>query len=455
MSKKFLWLLSTVSVLSTNVYASDIFEAMGQAYSNNPNLQAQRAYLRAVDENVAIAKSGYRPTLSLQGDYSDSHIHNDLDALDQNINDGYEKSVSAVVSQPIFNGFSTRNSVKAADETVKAEQSNLSNVEQQILLQASTAYLNVLCDEAIVDLQINNENLLKKQLDETRVRFNVGEVTRTDVAQAEARYAEAGSARIAAEGNLAASKAVYAQVIGAKPDKLSEPQRIATLFPKSLDEALRYAQGNNYALKAAKNALNAQKYTVDANTGALLPKVTFQAQAVRSKAEAGIYPKDQDTNSFVWGVNMTVPLYTAGADHAKIRQSKYQKWQAQEGVLSAQRDMLSSVKSNWEYMVSNKSRIDADKEQVRAYAIALDGVRQEEALGNRTVLDVLNAYQYLLNANVEEVQARRDYYISGMQLLASMGKLTAKDLNLSVKLYDAKKHSEETSGKWISLSVDK
>jgi TolC family type I secretion outer membrane protein len=455
MRKSFLFLLSTVSILTTNVYAGDIFEAMGSAYSNNPNLQAQRAALRAVDENVAIAKSGYRPNLSLQGDYTDSHIHNDLDALDQNINDGYEKSVSAVVSQPIFNGFSTRNSVKAADEAVKSGQSTLSDVEQQILLQASTAYLNVLCDEAIVDLQKNNEKLLKKQLDETLVRFKVGEVTRTDVAQAQARYAEAGSDRIAAEGNLAASEAVYLQVIGTKPEKLSEPEKLSTLFPASLDEAMNYAKDNNYALKAAKSALNAQKYTVDANTGALLPQVSFQAAATRSKAEAGIYPKDQDTNSFAWGVNMTVPLYSAGADRAKIRQSKYQKWQAQEGVLSAQREMNSSVQSNWEYMVANKSRIEADKEQIKAYAIALDGVRQEEALGNRTVLDVLNAYQYLLNANVAEVQARRDYYISGMQLLASMGKLTAKDLNLSVKLYDAEKYSDQTRGKWLSLSVDK
>lgn len=451
MKKTFLLTLLAVSALTSNTEAATIFEAMGSAYTNNPTLQAQRAYLRAVDENVAIAKSGFRPTVSLQGSYSDSHAHNDVYPV---TTDGYDESVSAVVSQPIFNGFSTWNSVKAADSTVRAEQSNLYNVEQQVLLEASTAYLNVLRDESIVELQVNNEKLLKKRMEETKERFNVGEVTRTDVSQAEARYSQARSDRIAAEGNLAASKAVYIQVIGAEPNNLEEPVGIAEMFPKSMEEAISYARNNNYGLKAAKSDLNAKIYTVSANTGALLPQVNFTASAVRGQTR-DLETKDPETNSFTWGVNMTVPLYDAGENRARIRQSKYQKWQAQEAVLKAEREMISSVSSNWEYMVSNQAKIASVKDQIRAYAIALDGVQQEEALGNRTVLDVLDAYQYLLNSNVEEVEARRDYYVSGMQLLLSMGKLTAKDLNLSVNLYDAEKYSKETRGKWLSLSVDK
>ena len=291
-------------------------------------------------------------------------------------------------------------------------------------------------------------------MEETKERFNVGEVTRTDVAQSEARYSQARSDRIAAEGNLAASKAVYIQVIGQSPENLEEPVGIADMFPKSMEEAISYARNNNYALKAAKSALNAQVYTVAANTGALLPQINFEATAARGQ-EQYYGGQDPETNSFEWGVNMTVPLYDAGADRAKIRQSKYQKWQAQETVLEAERAMMSSVSSNWEYMVSNQAKIASVKDQIRAYEIALDGVQQEEALGNRTVLDVLDAYQALLNSNVEEVQARRDYYVSGMQLLLSMGKLTAKDLNLAVNLYDAEKYSDETRGKWLSISVDK
>jgi len=451
MKKNFLLMLLTMTTLSTNALAADIFEAMGSAYTNNPTLQGQRAYVRAVDENVAIAKSGYRPTLALQGSYADAHVHNDV--TDIATGDGYNHSVAAVVSQPLFSGFSTRNTVKAADNRVKAEQSNLYNVEQQILLEASTAYLNVLRDQSIVNLQKNNENLLKKRMDETKARFDVGEVTRTDVSQSEARYSQARSDRIAAEGNLAASVAEYTKVIGQEPQNLEEPTGIAELFPKSMDDAINYARNNNYALKAAKSALKASVYTVAANTGALLPQVNFEASAARGRYESEV-TKDPETNSFTWGVNLTVPLYNAGESRARIRQSKYQKWQAQEAVLEAERNMISSVSSNWEYMVSNQAKISSVQDQIKAYAIALDGVQQEEQLGNRTVLDVLDAYQALLNSNVEEVRARRDYYVSGMQLLLSMGKLTAKDLKLAVNLYDTEKYSKQTRGKWLSLSAD-
>lgn len=448
--KKTLLFGCVCALVSFQSEAATLFEALGDAYTHNPNLMADRAYLRSVDENVALAKAGYRPNISLNGNYSDSHVHNDV----MKANDGYSKNISANLSQSIFSGFSTLNSVKAADQRVKAEQSNLYNAEQQILLQASSAYLDVLRDESIVKLQKNNEKLLQKRLEETRERFNVGEVTRTDVSQAEARHSAAISERIAAEGNLAASKAVYIQIIGTTPQDLEEPEGLKELFPASIDGALEYARDNNYGLKAAKSALNAQVYTVAANTGALLPSVNFNAEAARAKNESA-QTKDPETNSFVWGVNMNVPLYSAGETSAKIRQSKYLKWQAEENVLAAERDMISAVSSNWEYMVSNKARITSVKDQIRAYAIALDGVQQEEALGNRTVLDVLDAYQELLNSNVEEVRAWRDYYVSGLQLLASMGKLTAKDLNLNVEFYDAEKHSAKTRNKWISLSVEK
>ena len=414
--KKSIIALSAILLMSFDARAASIFDAMADAYQHNPTLQGQRAYLRSVDDNVAIAKSGYRPSIYLNGNYTDTHAHNDVVP----VNDGYRKSVAAVLSQPIFNGFSTFNSVRAADKSVEAEQSNLANVEQEILLAASTAYLDVLRDESIVNLQKNNEKLLKKRLDETRERFNVGEVTRTDVSQAEARHSAAISDRIAAEGNLAASKAVYVQIVGTSPDGLQEPTNLSDFFPKNQDEALKYAYDNNYNLKAAKSNLDAQTYTVAANNGALLPQVSFDA-----------------TNSFEWGVNMNIPLYNSGETRARIRQSKYRKWQAAENVMAAERDMISTVTSSYEYMIANESRLKSVKDQIRAYAIALDGVQQEEALGNRTVLDVLDAYQSLLNSNVEEVRARRDYYVSGMALLLSMGKLTAKDLGLNVEFYDA------------------
>ncbi len=442
-------MVATAMSLSGNASAQNLFEALSQTYNTNPTLQAQRAYLRSIDENVAIAKSGYRPTVALVGSYSDANRNSDILAQD---GASKETSMGATISQPVFSGFSTVNSVKAADRYVRAEQNNLYNVEQDVFLQASTAYLDVLRDTAIVDLQKNNEKLLKKRLDETQQRFNVGEVTRTDVSQAKARYSQAKSDRIASEGNLEASKATYIQIIGSAPENLETPRPLRDFLPQSYEDALNIAMSNNYTIKQAKELLKSKGYEVYANTGALLPQVSLEGSATKNKLDGDNYSGKPETDNYQWGVNMTIPLYNAGESRAKIRQSKYQKWQAQEAVLEAERNVKSVVSSAWEYMKANESKIKAIQDQVKANEIALDGVQKEEALGNRTILDVLDAYQELLNSNVNEVTARRDYYVSAMSLLLSMGKLTAKDLKLGVDLYDAKKYYKETKDKWFSLN---
>ena len=452
MKKTFLSVLLIASALSGTANAQSIFEALSSAYNTNPTLQAQRAYLRAVDENVAIAKSGYRPNIYLQGSYTDADVDSNIAPKNQ---DNTKTSLAAKVSQPLFNGFSTVNGVKSADSLVRSEQNNLYNVEQQVFLEASTAYLDVVKNTAIVDLQKNNEKLLKKRLDETKERFNVGEVTRTDVSQAQARYSKAISDRIASEGDLEASKAVYTRIIGENPGKLNYPSDIRELLPKNFNDALDYTRVNNYSIKRAKELLNSKTYDVAANNGSLLPTVTLDGEVSKNKTSGDMYDENPEIDNVQWGVNMKVPLYSAGETRAKIRQSKYQKWQAQEQVMEAERQAVSDVTSSWEYMMSNKAKIKSIKDQVKANEVALDGVQKEEALGNRTILDVLDAYQELLNSNVEEVKARRDFYVSGMSLLLSMGKLTAEELKLNVDLYDAKKYYKETRGKWLSLSVDK
>ena len=448
-------MLATALSLSGTARAQNIFEALSETYNTNPTLQAQRAYLRSIDENVAIAKSGYRPTISLDGSYGETKSNVDSDRGAYRVGDGdsHTGSVAARISQPVFSGFSTVNSVKAADSQVRAEQNNLYNVEQNIFLQAATAYLDVYRDTAIVELQKNNEKLLKKRLDETQQRFNVGEVTRTDVSQAQARYSQAKSDRIASEGNLEASKATYTQIIGSKPEKLEDPAQIRDFLPKNYEEALNVAMENNYSIRQAKHMLDSQTYTVYANTGALLPQVSLDGSVskVDSDSNQSIYG-DITTDNVEWGVNMSIPLYDAGENRAKIRQSKYQKWQAQEQVLEAQRSVQAVVSQAWEYMISNASQIKALKDQIKANEIALDGVQKEEALGNRTILDVLDAYQELLNSNVSEVTARRDYYVSVMNLLVSMGKLTAEDLKLGVDIYNPKKFYKETRDKWLALN---
>ena len=223
--------------------------------------------------------------------------------------------------------------------------------------------------------------------------------------------------------------------------------------PDNWKETLALANGIRYA----KDLLNSRTYNVAANNGALLPSITLDGSATTSKGDAsnnGLYNRDTKVDEVQWGVNMNIPLYTAGETRAKIRQSKYQKWQAQELVLEAERQAISDVTSAWELMTSNRAQIKSIQDQVKANEIALDGVQKEEALGNRTILDVLDAYQELLNSNVNEVKARRDYYVAAMQVLLSMGKLTAENLKLNVELYEPKKFYKETRDKWLSLSID-
>lgn len=449
MKKSFLGTLILAVLTITNASAETIFEAMSSAYDTNPVLHGERAASGAVNEDAAAARSGFRPTVALQGGYTDSHTR----STGGPTVDGHGKNYGGAIKQPLFNGFSTYNSVKAADNAAKAELNNLYNVEQTILLQAATAYLDVVRDEAIVNLQKNNERLLKKQLDETLARFDVGEVTRTDVAQSRASYAQAQSDLVLAQGNLAISQANYLDIVGHQPDKVAFPENLAKLFPTNYAAARQYAAENNYGLKAAKKALKAAEYNVNSKTGGLLPEVSFTASNFKNKAST-INGNNFTTRNTEYTVDMSIPLYEAGATRAAIRKSKYQRWQAEEDLRAAVNAVELGVTSGWEMMQTSKANISSIREQIKASAIALEGTQKEEALGNRTVLDVLNAYQALLFSQVSEVEARHDYYVSGLQLLQAMGKLTARQLDLKVNYYNAKENYYNTRGKWLSLSID-
>jgi len=449
MKNKFVFCLLLATIISGQAYATTLAEALKSAYETNPALEGQRAALRAIDENMAIAKSGYRPTMSVSGQYKDVHANNNV----VKVQDGYSRSLSANLVQPIFRGFKTVNSMKSADSYIRAEQNNLYNTEQDVILATATAYLDVMRDDAIVKLRTNNENLLKKRMEETNQRYNVGELTRTDVSQAKARYSAAKSERIASEGNLLASKANYKEVVGEEAGDLVEPTWLPEFFPTDFEAAKQEALENNYSVQYAKHLLAYKDYEIKNNIGDLLPSVNLNANATRGTEESYTH-KDPTTNSAYVGVSLDVPLYAGGASRAKIRKSKYEKWQAQDMVQQAERAAISAVTSSWEYMNANKAKIASVKDQIQAYEVALDGVRKEESLGNRTVLDVLDAYQDLLNSQVEEVSALRDYYVSGLQMLASVGKLTAENLKLDVELYQPKKYYKETRDKWLSLSVD-
>jgi len=312
----------------------------------------------------------------------------------------------------------------------------------------------VVRDEAIVRLQKNNERLLKKQLDETRERFRVGELTRTDVAQSESSFSQATAGRIGAEGTLQMSKAVYLQVVGRQPINLSEPENIHMFLPATFPEALAQAENRNYGVLRARKNLESKDYAVKANYGPLLPQINASAEAAKAKTDPrNAAFNDTTVDSVEFGATLSIPLYDAGMNRAVIRQSKYAKWQAHEQVMSAERAAISGVTSYWESMVANDAMIVAMMDSVRANQIALEGVKKEQTLGNRTIFDVLSAYQTLLDSQVNVVLAKREYYLSALQVMQSMGKLTAKDLNLNVELYNAKKHYKETRGRWLSTSV--
>lgn len=448
--KRTFFLFVLALMMCANAKAETIFEAMSEAYNSNPTLHGKRALSGAVNEDAAAARSGFRPTIGIGAQYADTHARR----TGTNTVDGYSKGYNANVKQSLFKGFQTYNAVKAADNAAKAEINDLYDVEQTVLLSAATAYLDVVRDEAIVNLQKNNEKLLKKQLDETIARFDVGEVTKTDVAQSRASYAQARSELMLAEGNLAVSKANYLNIIGMEVGNVQFPENLAKMFPEKYDEALTYASENNYALKAAQKSLKAAKYDVSGKKGALLPEVTFTAGRGKSTVSSH-NGRNMTTNNTEYVVDMSIPLYTGGATRAAIRKSKYKKWAAEENLRAAESAVEFGVTNGWEMMQTAKSNISAIKEQVKASAIALQGTQKEEALGNRTVLDVLNAYQTLLFSQVNEVKARHDYYVSGLQLLQAMGKLTAKKIGLNVDYYDAEKNYQNTKGKWLTLSIDK
>lgn len=451
MNKKLLLIASLSAFICANAEADTIYDAMSEAYTSNPTLHGQRAVSGAANEDAASARSGFRPNISLNGNYQDAHVRE----TGSKTVDGYQKGYNGSVTQSLFSGFQTYNAVKAADSAAKAGIQDLYAVEQSVLLNASVAYLDVMRDEAIVRLQKNNERLLKKQLDETLARFDVGEVTRTDVAQSRASYAEAQSDVISAEGNLAVSKATYLQIVGKEPVNLQNPAAITKMFPTRFDEAMNYARSNNYSLLSAKKQLDSASYAVSGNKGALLPEVSFTASTGKNTQSNHHTPKNPSTTSTQYSLDMNVPFYAGGATRAKIRKSKYQKWQAQEGVLEAERAVVAGVTSYWQSMQTNKSNITSIQAQIKASAIALEGTQKEEALGNRTVLDVLNAYQTLLTSQVNEVKALHDYYVSGLQLMQTMGKLTAKKMALNVKYYDAEGNYQNTKKKWLTLSIDK
>jgi outer membrane protein len=428
--------------------AESLDDALAAAYVNNPTLQAARAQLRQTDEQVPQALSNWRPTVDIQSQIGASWENNVIDGSADQDGTREPKSVALGVTQPIYRGGRTVAQRDQAENLVLAGRAQLLSTEQQVLLDAVTAYGNVLRDLAVLDLTKNNQEVIAEQLNATRERFDVGEVTRTDVSQAESRLAQAMADRIQAEGNLTSSRAVYRQVIGTLPGKLEVPDLPGGL-PSGEEEAIALSENNPdvtqvvYLERAARDG-------TDVVFGELLPEVSLVGQV---GADDEFSSEDRSSTSAQILAQVSIPLYQAGNVESRVRESKQLTAQRRQQLDEARRQATQLATTAWQVQETARAQIESFQAQVEATKTALDGVEQEQQVGLRTVLDVLDAQQEVLTAQVNLVQARRDHLVAAYATLGAIGKLTAADLQLAVEIYDAEKHYREVRDKWWGLNA--
>lgn len=426
-------------------------DALVKAYQGNPTLKSERARLRASDEGVPQALSGWRPTVSVSGSYGVQRSDSTTNGPANKVADVTEPLTgSLTVSQNIYRGGRTVAATESAENTVKADRARLSAAEQTVLLGAVTAYADVVRDQAVVELNINNERVLERQLEATRDRFRVGEVTRTDVSQAESRLSRASADRIAAEGSLTDSRAAYENVVGEPPGVL-QPAKPLESLPVSLQEAVAAAKRGNFGVLQARYVEMAAKSGVREIVGELLPTLSVDG-SMATNHETSTDRSENQTVSVI--ARVSVPLYASGSVTSRVRAAKQTVSQRRDELNQAVRDAIEDATEAWQVLQTGRAQIRAFSAAVTAAKIALEGVREEANVGSRTVLDVLDAEQELLDARVGLVRARRDELVATYQLREAIGDATAANLGLPVEIYDVEKHYREVRGKWWGLNAD-
>ena len=431
--------------LAGSASAETIEGALAKAYQNNPQLNAQRAAVRATDEGVSQALSGYRPTVSITGtigeQFSSSSAPNSTGAVTP-------RTVGVTANQTIFNGFQTSNRTRQAEQQVLSAREGLRVLVLTVLLNAATSYMDVLRDTANLEVQRSNVRVLDETLGQTRERFRVGEVTRTDIAQAEAQLAAGQSAVLTAQSALATSRANYRQVIGVEPVNLAPGAPVDRFSPRTLPTAIAQAAVENPNVTAAMYGIDVAFLQVKINEGALYPVFAVQASAQQSAM-----PQLGTASQFAASVNGTlmVPIYQGGQEYSLIRLSKE--------TLGQQRLSLDQVKDQtrqqtiqaWAQMEAAKAQVRSAQSQVVASEAALNGVRAEARIGERTTLDVLNAQQALVNARVALVTAQHDRVVASYAVLAATGRLAPQVLGLPTEVYDPGVHYHQVRDAWIGL----
>jgi outer membrane protein len=424
-------------------------EALAATYANQPALQAERAKLRATDENVPQALSGWRPTVTMAGTAGWGDGKSALSAGAASIRtDRLIGTAQATLSQPIYTGGKTQANVNRAKNQVMAERANLITQEQTSFTNAVNAYVGVIQAQQLLALNINNEQVLAKQLQATNDRFRVGEITRTDVAQAEAALAGATAQRQQAEGNLQTARGTFQQVIGYyPPGDLIEPQPLA-LPVKNEQEALATAANNNPQVIAALFNDAAAKDAVDVAFSQLMPQVSLVGQA--SEAKNSTLPRSE-VNGYTALVQLSVPVYQGGAEYSAVRQARQGAQQTTRLIDDARRTAVQNAVQAWETLAAAKASAQSTRQQIKANEVALEGVEREAIVGSRTTLDVLNAQQALLNSQTTLVQNLAQVVTASYAVGSSIGRLTARDLHLPVPLYDETAYYNAVKNKWVGL----
>lgn len=437
--------------------AETLMEAMAHAYATNPRLAAARAELRAADEAVPQALSGWRPTVQLTGNVTRNKTTTQIvgnvgagavTTSGRTLRTSHDGAVQ--FTQPLFSGFGTVAGVRAAKNSVKAARATLLSNEQSVMLDAASSYMGLLQAMAVLDLRNNNVSVLTRQLEATQDRFEVGEITRTDVAQSEARLAGAVALRIQAQGDMEVARAAYERVIGLTPGSLETPGPFEGL-PADLEVAIDNALAANPTYKAADFSSRAAEENIAVSRSSLLPKVNLEGQAAKGWDTVA---DQSEVESLTARVTFVVPLYQGGAAYSQLRQAKQQAAQSRLNADLARLQVREAAISAWQDYQTAGASTNSLQEQIRAAEIALEGVQREAEVGSRTVLDVLDAEQELLDARVSLVQAETSEVLAALSLLASQGRLTAQSLGLDVAVYDPEAYYRDVKNDWFGASID-
>ena len=422
------------------------------AYETNPELDAAREGQKATDEGVAQAEANWRPTINLQGSYGYEtlSVGSGFGNAPAQTLGSHPVTAGVQLTQNVYRGGRTAAEISKAKALVRSGVAQLSLSEEGVLLDAVTAYMNLVRDDTTVHYRQANVTALQQQLDASEEEFKVGELTRTDVAQSRARLADAQADLVNAQGQSGVSRSNFEHVIGRPAETLEQNPPLPKL-PSTQDQAVAISMHENPAITAAVESEKAAEYAVTDAVGALLPTVTLNAQyqlsqdSLESTEGTGV----QHITSVVGQV--TIPIYQGGAEDSAVRQAKDQRSQAEIEIADTQRQTVAAAQTAWQAYTVAKGSIASDEIAVKANQEAFEGVKAEQQVGSRTVLDVLNAQQELLNAQVALVSAQRDAQVAAYQLLSALGWLTAKKLALKVQVYDPSRNYKDNATRWFGF----